>query len=92
MYVRKCYVYGGDGVSWREQAQQKIFKPDRVPVYCTCEMPYNPDQKMVMCEHCKDWCVSPFPVPVCVWRYLAIDVESPNIPYTARKRMGRAIS
>jgi hypothetical protein len=40
----------------RQQAQQKVFKPDRVPVYCTCEMPYNPDQKMVMCEACKDWC------------------------------------
>jgi hypothetical protein len=41
------------------KAQQKVFKPDRVPVYCTCEMPYNPDQKMVMCESCKDWCANP---------------------------------
>ncbi len=27
------------------------FRPDRVPVYCTCEMPYNPGT--VLCHvHC----------------------------------------
>lgn len=31
------------------------FKPDRVPVYCVCEMPYNPDRFMVMCEQCEEW-------------------------------------
>mmetsp|Transcript_12429 Transcript_12429/g.34884 ORF Transcript_12429/g.34884 Transcript_12429/m.34884 type:complete len:198 (+) Transcript_12429:549-1142(+) len=31
------------------------FKPDRVPVYCTCEMPYNPDRFMVQCEKCDEW-------------------------------------
>ncbi|EFJ16306.1 hypothetical protein SELMODRAFT_445241 [Selaginella moellendorffii] len=31
------------------------FTPDRVPVYCKCEMPYNPDDLMVQCESCKDW-------------------------------------
>ncbi|CAM6109893.1 unnamed protein product [Calypogeia fissa] len=31
------------------------FTPDRVAVYCTCEMPYNPDDLMVQCEQCKDW-------------------------------------
>ncbi|XP_047269032.1 chromatin remodeling protein EBS isoform X2 [Capsicum annuum] len=31
------------------------FYPDRVPVYCKCEMPYNPDDLMVQCETCKDW-------------------------------------
>eukprot|EP00246_Nothoceros_aenigmaticus_P004129 TRINITY_DN15511_c0_g1_i1.p1 TRINITY_DN15511_c0_g1~~TRINITY_DN15511_c0_g1_i1.p1 ORF type:complete len:212 (+),score=34.20 TRINITY_DN15511_c0_g1_i1:193-828(+) len=31
------------------------FNPDRVAVYCKCEMPYNPDDLMVQCEGCKDW-------------------------------------
>ncbi|KAG0590625.1 hypothetical protein KC19_1G114700 [Ceratodon purpureus] len=31
------------------------FTPDRVAVYCKCEMPYNPDDLMVQCEICKDW-------------------------------------
>ncbi|KAK9151588.1 hypothetical protein Syun_009897 [Stephania yunnanensis] len=31
------------------------FTPDRVAVYCKCEMPYNPDDLMVQCEDCKDW-------------------------------------
>ncbi|KAK9129761.1 hypothetical protein Sjap_010248 [Stephania japonica] len=31
------------------------FNPDRVPVYCKCEMPYNPDDLMVQCEGCTDW-------------------------------------
>ncbi|KAI3894266.1 hypothetical protein MKW92_028656 [Papaver armeniacum] len=26
------------------------FTPDRVAVYCKCEMPYNPDDLMVQCE------------------------------------------
>nr|GEY10187.1 chromatin remodeling protein EBS-like [Tanacetum cinerariifolium] len=30
------------------------FTPDRVAVYCKCEMPYNPDDLMVQCEGCKD--------------------------------------
>ncbi|MCO5563502.1 hypothetical protein L7F22_017145 [Adiantum nelumboides] len=30
------------------------FIPDRVAVYCKCEMPYNPDDLMVQCEACKD--------------------------------------
>ncbi|KAI7731553.1 hypothetical protein M8C21_022309 [Ambrosia artemisiifolia] len=30
------------------------FTPDRVVVYCKCEMPYNPDDLMVQCEECKD--------------------------------------
>mmetsp|Transcript_34586 Transcript_34586/g.58089 ORF Transcript_34586/g.58089 Transcript_34586/m.58089 type:complete len:219 (-) Transcript_34586:593-1249(-) len=32
-----------------------LFKPDRVPVYCHCEMPYNPDLFMVECEACAEW-------------------------------------
>ena len=31
------------------------FKPDRVPVYCRCEMPYNPDLFMIECEGCEEW-------------------------------------
>ncbi|KAL5715359.1 hypothetical protein ACHQM5_017189 [Ranunculus cassubicifolius] len=31
------------------------FTPDRVAVYCKCEMPYNPDDLMVQCDDCKDW-------------------------------------
>lgn len=37
------------------QPATKEFKPDRVPVYCKCEMPYNPDQFMVMCIQCEEW-------------------------------------
>ncbi|KAF3634397.1 putative salt tolerance-like protein-like [Capsicum annuum] len=33
------------------------FIPDRVAVYCKCEMPYNPDDLMVQCESCSDWYV-----------------------------------
>ncbi|XP_051135327.1 chromatin remodeling protein EBS-like isoform X2 [Andrographis paniculata] len=31
------------------------FMPDRVAVYCKCEMPYNPDDLMIQCDECKDW-------------------------------------
>ncbi|KAL3843424.1 hypothetical protein ACJIZ3_000827 [Penstemon smallii] len=31
------------------------FNPDRVAVYCKCEMPYNPDDLMVQCDGCSDW-------------------------------------
>ena len=31
------------------------FSPDSVPVYCVCEMPYNPDLSMVECEGCEEW-------------------------------------
>lgn len=36
-------------------ARRKEFKPDRVMVYCTCQLPYNPDLPMVMCEQCEEW-------------------------------------
>ncbi|PNT68113.1 chromatin remodeling protein EBS [Brachypodium distachyon] len=36
-------------------AASGAFHPDRVAVYCKCEMPYNPDDLMVQCEACKDW-------------------------------------
>jgi len=31
------------------------YRPDKVPVYCICEMPYNPDLFMVMCNECEEW-------------------------------------
>ena len=37
------------------KASKGEFKPDRVPVYCACEMPYNPDLFMVECEACEEW-------------------------------------
>eukprot|EP00271_Cylindrocystis_brebissonii_P011957 TRINITY_DN29992_c0_g1_i1.p1 TRINITY_DN29992_c0_g1~~TRINITY_DN29992_c0_g1_i1.p1 ORF type:complete len:238 (-),score=26.52 TRINITY_DN29992_c0_g1_i1:949-1662(-) len=37
------------------KASSGTFSPDRVAVYCKCEMPYNPDDLMIQCEHCKDW-------------------------------------
>ncbi|GJP80551.1 hypothetical protein CLOP_g10755 [Closterium sp. NIES-67] len=36
-------------------ASTGVFAPERVAVYCKCEMPYNPDNLMVQCEDCKDW-------------------------------------
>ncbi|MCO5552243.1 hypothetical protein L7F22_005755 [Adiantum nelumboides] len=37
------------------KAASGSFSPDRVAVYCKCEMPYNPDDLMVQCDACKDW-------------------------------------
>lgn len=31
------------------------FSPDRVPVFCKCEQPYNPDRFMAMCDGCEEW-------------------------------------
>ncbi|XP_020257563.1 chromatin remodeling protein EBS-like isoform X2 [Asparagus officinalis] len=31
------------------------FVPDRIAVFCKCEMPYNPDDLMIQCEGCSDW-------------------------------------
>jgi len=33
----------------------KTFSPETVPVYCLCEMPYNPDVYMISCNTCWDW-------------------------------------
>ncbi|KAK7317727.1 hypothetical protein RJT34_02194 [Clitoria ternatea] len=47
---------------FKYNAFTKAFTPNRVVVYCKCEMPYNPDELMVQCEDCEDWyhpaCVS----------------------------------
>ncbi|XP_027085783.1 chromatin remodeling protein EBS-like [Coffea eugenioides] len=37
------------------KAATGAFLPDRIAVYCKCEMPYNPDDLMVQCDGCKDW-------------------------------------
>ncbi|KAM0924612.1 hypothetical protein ACQ4PT_004586 [Festuca glaucescens] len=31
------------------------FMPDRIAVFCKCEMPYNPDDLMIQCDDCSDW-------------------------------------
>lgn len=31
------------------------YEPDRVPVFCICEMPFNPDQFMLCCAICEGW-------------------------------------
>ncbi|KAM0872697.1 hypothetical protein ACQ4PT_038562 [Festuca glaucescens] len=31
------------------------FVPDRIAVFCKCEMPYNPDDLMIQCDDCSDW-------------------------------------
>jgi hypothetical protein len=37
------------------QPAQRIFEPPKVPVFCLCEMPYNPDKFMVQCDQCTEW-------------------------------------
>ena len=41
--------------------------------YCTCEMPYNPDDLMVHCESCKEWYVSCIP-----WFFPELSMTSEN--------------
>ena len=31
------------------------FRPEKVPIYCRCSLPYNPDTFMIMCNRCEDW-------------------------------------
>ena len=33
----------------------KEFKPEKVPIFCRCNLPYNPDTFMLMCSRCEDW-------------------------------------
>lgn len=37
------------------KAATGAFVPNEVAIYCTCEMPYNPDDLMEQCQNCKDW-------------------------------------
>ncbi|KAJ1423130.1 Zinc finger, FYVE/PHD-type [Sesbania bispinosa] len=55
------------------KAATGAFTPDRVAVYCKCEMPYNPDDLMVQCEGCKD----------CIRCVFAWTKEFVDIPATA---------
>lgn len=32
------------------------WKDCDVPVWCKCNLPYNPDLDMVQCEKCSEWC------------------------------------
>lgn len=34
------------------QVAQEEFVPQHMPVYCICELPYNPDKFMVQCSAC----------------------------------------
>ncbi|KAL6494805.1 hypothetical protein OROGR_031605 [Orobanche gracilis] len=53
----KLDVVGNDDFFCRFEYNSSTgaFNPDRVVVYCKCEMPYNPDDLMVQCEGCSDW-------------------------------------
>ncbi len=37
------------------RAATSRFTPRRVPVFCVCEMPYNPDLLMLECVDCAEW-------------------------------------
>ncbi|KAI5412929.1 chromatin remodeling protein EBS [Lathyrus oleraceus] len=39
---------------FRYKVATGVFKPRRVPVFCKCEMPYNPDRFMANCETCSE--------------------------------------
>ncbi|XP_017243232.1 chromatin remodeling protein EBS-like [Daucus carota subsp. sativus] len=39
---------------WYEAGTKEIT-PNKVPVYCICETPYNPDDLMLQCDDCKAW-------------------------------------
>ncbi|KAL6545996.1 hypothetical protein OROGR_009870 [Orobanche gracilis] len=53
----KLDAVGNDDFFWRFEYNSSTgaFNPDRVAVFCKCEMPYNPDDLMVQCEGCSDW-------------------------------------
>ncbi|XP_017214972.1 chromatin remodeling protein EBS-like isoform X1 [Daucus carota subsp. sativus] len=40
---------------YKYRAEDGAFTPERVVVFCRCELPYNPDDLMVQCEGCWDW-------------------------------------
>uniref|UniRef100_A0A7R9V747 PHD-type domain-containing protein n=1 Tax=Chlamydomonas euryale TaxID=1486919 RepID=A0A7R9V747_9CHLO len=42
-------------VRFRYHAASQRFEPSRVPVYCKCEQPYNPDRPMIRCIECDSW-------------------------------------
>ena len=36
-------------------AIKSVWKDEDVPVFCKCNLPYNPDLDMVQCESCNEW-------------------------------------
>ncbi|KVI10709.1 Bromo adjacent homology (BAH) domain-containing protein [Cynara cardunculus var. scolymus] len=54
---RKLETVGNDDFYSRLQycSSTARFSPDRIAVYCICEMPYNPDEFMIQCDGCHDW-------------------------------------
>jgi hypothetical protein len=39
-------------------AVKEQWKDQEVPVFCTCNLPYNPDLDMVQCLKCNEWFAS----------------------------------
>ena len=37
-------------------AEKQQWKDVEVPVFCTCDLPYNPDYEMIQCNTCGEWC------------------------------------
>ena len=77
-------------VRFTYRAAGRRFTPARVPVFCKCEMPYNPDHVMIECVACADWyhpeCIGMarvdagvhsrgFTCPICV-EYMAARAEA----------------
>ncbi|KAK1353440.1 Chromatin remodeling protein EBS [Heracleum sosnowskyi] len=55
-YTKLENIGAGDYYSRFEyKVGTKEVTPSRVPVYCKCEMPYNPDCLMMQCDGCKKW-------------------------------------
>ena len=46
-----------DDFFWRFtwKAVRQVFDPPKVPVFCICAMPYNPDVPMLECAACAEW-------------------------------------
>lgn len=39
-------------------ADKEQWKDEEVPVYCLCDLPFNPDIHMVKCNGCGEWCAA----------------------------------
>jgi hypothetical protein len=54
---RALPAIGPDDYFWqfRYLPRTKEFRPERVPVFCTCQLPYSPDLVMVQCGGCEEW-------------------------------------
>lgn len=55
-YTGLSAVGDGDFFSrFQYKSANGTFIPDRIAVFCKCEMPYNPDDLMIQCEDCLEW-------------------------------------